>query len=238
MRNRLADGRWERDGRREQDEWRERNGSESETIEKGSDHGGWADFMNTNNHDNEWEALVSAYIDGDLDPADRRRVESLAETDPAVRALIEQYRRLDELIRRGAGEVPPVAWDDFDAEFRGRRLAEERTRRLNRWLRRGTPLAAAAAIVVTFSLLYKPLTETAPQRITRPDAPARTVARVVIEMPPACEPIESYVAFSAEPATAGADRDVNRAQKPVILIALVGGGPKPALSPASPENES
>ncbi len=60
------------------------------------------------------EALLSAYVDGELDPADAARVEAHLAADPAARREVDRLRRLKDLT--GAlrlKDAPPEAWEDF-----------------------------------------------------------------------------------------------------------------------------
>lgn len=58
--------------------------------------------------------LLSAYVDGELDPADVARIEAHLAEDPETRREVERLRRLKEVT--GAlrlKEPPPEAWEDF-----------------------------------------------------------------------------------------------------------------------------
>lgn len=58
--------------------------------------------------------LLSAYVDGELDPADVTRVEAHLAVDPGARAEVEKLRQLKRLT---AGlrlrEAPPEDWEAF-----------------------------------------------------------------------------------------------------------------------------
>ena len=60
------------------------------------------------------EALLSAYVDGELDATDVARVEARLADDPEARREVERLRRLKTVT--GAmrlKEAPPEAWEDF-----------------------------------------------------------------------------------------------------------------------------
>ena len=58
--------------------------------------------------------LLSAYVDGELDPADVARIEAHLAGNPGTRREVEQLRRLKEVT--GAlrlKEPPPEIWEEF-----------------------------------------------------------------------------------------------------------------------------
>lgn len=60
------------------------------------------------------QALISGYLDGELDPETQDRVERLLETDPAFRKEFDRMKRLIEATSDMAVEAPPEeVWDTF-----------------------------------------------------------------------------------------------------------------------------
>lgn len=58
--------------------------------------------------------LLSAYLDGELDPADSVRVEAALAADPAVRRLLEDLQRVKDLAATvRLKEAPAEAWEGF-----------------------------------------------------------------------------------------------------------------------------
>ncbi len=58
--------------------------------------------------------LLSAYMDGELDPADAARVERALAADPAVRRVLEDLRRVKDLAgTMRLREAPAEAWEGF-----------------------------------------------------------------------------------------------------------------------------
>jgi negative regulator of sigma E activity len=119
---------------------------------------------------------LTAYLDGELDPAERAAVESALAADPALREELEALRRVSGLLRRhGPVDAPP----DF---VRGvlERARQEPAPRTSwwAWLRRpfGMPLeglavAAVAALVVVIALVGRPTAEPEADRFAAPAAP-------------------------------------------------------------------
>jgi anti-sigma factor RsiW len=60
------------------------------------------------------DALLSAYVDGELDAADAARVEARLADDAAARGEVERLRRLKALTAvMRLREAPPEAWEGF-----------------------------------------------------------------------------------------------------------------------------
>jgi len=97
------------------------------------------------------EALLSAYVDGELDDADRLRVEAHLAADPNARREVERLRRLKSVTAAlRLKEAPPEAWEDFW------RSAYNRSERSLGWLLLGLAclvLAGWGATVLLRSLL-------------------------------------------------------------------------------------
>ncbi|MBN1846007.1 MAG: hypothetical protein JW810_10005 [Sedimentisphaerales bacterium] len=97
------------------------------------------------------EHLISRYADPDLPAAQRRKLERLTAEDPAARTLLEQYRRLDRQLAELPDGLDQVDFGAFRAAVRRRLAAETVTTYADRrsW-RRWAPLAAAAALAISF----------------------------------------------------------------------------------------
>jgi len=166
------------------------------------------------------EFLVSRYLDGALDEDERRAFEHRLNGDPRIAALVQQYRTVDALVRRAAAEVPQVDWGRFEAEFRRRRAASDAaSRRSVRFIRVFAPLAAAAAIAITFSLLYRPATEPGG------GGTGAIVSTVEVDRPTVAEPVieESVVVYSYNPVLSFDAQADDEPARPVIALAAVGG---------------
>lgn len=60
------------------------------------------------------EALLSAYVDGELDAAEAARVEAYLAEDPAARREVARLRRLKAVTASfRLQEAPPEAWEQF-----------------------------------------------------------------------------------------------------------------------------
>jgi anti-sigma factor RsiW len=96
------------------------------------------------------EFLISQYVDGTLEEADRGMVERALESDAGARAMLEEHRALTRLVR--SAPLPEVRWDRLaetisvaiDAEM------ESRMRRASWLIRPIRPgwLAIAASVLI------------------------------------------------------------------------------------------
>jgi hypothetical protein len=64
----------------------------------------------------EIEFLISQYIDGSANELDAGRLEEVLATDADARAMLAEYRRLDEVVKTSA-PMPDIAWDDLAAKI-------------------------------------------------------------------------------------------------------------------------
>jgi negative regulator of sigma E activity len=60
----------------------------------------------------ELEFAITQYLDGTLPPAHIAELEAKLAEDDAARALLEEYRTLNEALRAQAA-LPPIAWDEL-----------------------------------------------------------------------------------------------------------------------------
>ena len=100
---------------------------------------------------------LAAYVDGELDPAARLRVEAWLKADPATRDAIDGHRRL---ARHWEAARPPqpnaAAWTATFARTEARCTPLSRRRGLPRtlWLSAGAAAAVLAALMVGRVFLY------------------------------------------------------------------------------------
>ena len=106
------------------------------------------------------------------------------QTDPELTTLLEQYRALDALVKDSAGQVPKLDWSEFETEVTRRRQSiETPSPRAPVIFKLFTPLATAAAIAITFTLLHN-----TPPGVEIPQARLETESTVVIARPASAAP--------------------------------------------------
>jgi anti-sigma factor RsiW len=97
----------------------------------------------------ELEFQISQYLDGTLGEADRSALEARLAVDADARALLDEYRRLDVVLK--AAPVPAVNWDGLSAQI-SRAVADQeeepaRTYRIGAF-RTFAGLALAACVLI------------------------------------------------------------------------------------------
>ncbi len=138
------------------------------------------------------EFALSQYADGTLPSGERAAVDIVLAADPAARATVADYRRLDRLL----ADPPAVNWDRFAARLAAAVADPPAVAgRIGWW--RPAAVAAAAVVAVTVGLA----------RHGRPTAPARTAPEsVAVVSGPAVEaaagPAEATVSIGPSPALA------------------------------------
>lgn len=98
------------------------------------------------------EFVISQYVDGTLSEAGRSQLEALLANDPAARALVEQHRKLNEVLR--AIPMPGVRWELL-AERIGNAVAEADAPAVSYRLftrRFVMPMAMAASLLIACGL--------------------------------------------------------------------------------------
>src|SRR5262245_12317681 len=95
------------------------------------------------------DALLVAYVDGELDPVTRRHVDDLLEQNAAVRARVAMFRRSGDLLRTAFSEAEYMAPPERLAA-RIRERVQPRARPWRTWL--ALPVAAAIAGLVIGNL--------------------------------------------------------------------------------------
>ena len=99
--------------------------------------------------------LISQYVDGSLEGANKKSVEQKMLTDPEARKLYTQHREVQDILDDYGSRIPMVNWDDFDRKLDARLEVEAREKqRVSRFRRRLKPVAAAAALLLAVSLGY------------------------------------------------------------------------------------
>jgi anti-sigma factor RsiW len=102
------------------------------------------------------EFTISQYLDGTLSPEQRQQLERHLETDAAGRQMLEEYRRLDGMIK-SAMPMPGIAWEKLSGSISAAIDAhEERAAeayRMPRWVRMSVwPMALAASLLIAAGL--------------------------------------------------------------------------------------
>src|SRR5277367_5197843 len=98
---------------------------------------------------NDFEFLLSQYLDGTL-PADRRQlVEHRLSADPGAKAILEQYRKLNQIVAADSPALDAVRWDRL-AENISDAVAERNSTPIFsfRWV--SSAAAIAAMLLVMF----------------------------------------------------------------------------------------
>lgn len=99
--------------------------------------------------------LISQYVDGSLEGANKKSVEQKMLTDPEARKLYTQHREVQDILDDYGSRIPMVNWDEFDRKLDARLEVEaQEKQRVSRFRRRMKPLAAAAALLLAVSLGY------------------------------------------------------------------------------------
>jgi negative regulator of sigma E activity len=106
--------------------------------------------------DEQLEFAISQYFDGVLSDAERTALERRLKEDVEAAAMLEEYRRLNAVLKSGAG-LPVLRWDAFAtavssaidaADARHEEEAAARFR-IPRWVRTvAIPMAMAASVLV------------------------------------------------------------------------------------------
>lgn len=185
--------------------------------------------------ENELERLMADKLDGDLAPADARRLDEMLDRDPQAKKEADALERVDELIRSSGKTMPAMDWSRFRAELMSdvRREAARKSRMtyIFRIGAAAVPLAAAAVLAFMFwprtqlppsaqpgmlpAAAVKPVMEVAYRRVGDV-APQRTQSKVAVEFH-----------RSEELARSTAERDAANQAQPEYAVAA-GSGNEPA----------
>ncbi|HUO08533.1 MAG TPA: hypothetical protein VM008_09565 [Phycisphaerae bacterium] len=101
------------------------------------------------------EYLISQYVDGCLDAANKKSLEQRLLNDPSARALYKEQHDVQDMLDDWGNRIPMIHWDEFDQQL-ARRLESETVggRRVSIFRRWGKPISIAAALVVAATLGY------------------------------------------------------------------------------------
>ena len=112
--------------------------------------------------DEQLQFAISQYVDGTLPPAEATALEKRLQEDPAARRLLEEYRRINDLIDVALPE-PEVDWDqlstrisaaiDREAASSPVTAEEPATYRISAYVWKPLAMAAAVLICATVALL-------------------------------------------------------------------------------------
>lgn len=168
----------------------------------------------------EREYLVSRYLDGTLDHTRHRAFEEQLQTDPALATLLDQYRALDALVKHSAGDVPEIDWRQFEAGIRRRRrFIGAAARPSPRVLKLFVPLAAAAAVAITFWLLHPPQHD-GTTRIVRLDT--HSTVRIARPAPATAQPEDVFVTYGYAPTASDESVPDPPSARTMVAMAAVG----------------
>ena len=105
------------------------------------------------------ELSITQYLDGSLSPSDRAALEKQLEIDPDARAMLEEHRKIDVLLK--TSPVPQIRWDAL-AEHISSAVAKveipveakpARGYRMS-WMRIGMPMAIAASLLIGVGVAF------------------------------------------------------------------------------------
>jgi anti-sigma factor RsiW len=102
------------------------------------------------------EFAISQYIDGTLPPLETTALEERLATDAEARALLAEYRQLDDALETSLAGVPAVAWDRFAQHLSDAVAQEEPPLRhysLVAW-RRAAAVALAACVALVCGIAF------------------------------------------------------------------------------------
>jgi len=138
------------------------------------------------------EFAISEYLDGTRGGEERKSLELRIESEPGLRAVMEEYRSLDGMVRASM-PMPAVKWDVLAERLSESVDAESQRQRfyIGNWLKQPMRLAAAAmillalgvGILIAISNAHKPVLSF---EVVGPEkAQGTPVAQVEFDMSPA-----------------------------------------------------
>jgi anti-sigma factor RsiW len=153
---------------------------------------------------NDFEFSLTQYLDGTLSPQERAAVEEHLRADPAAQALLEEYRRLDQILSGAAQGMPRLQWDRL-ADQISQAVADEADRPIFFFgrapVRTALALAASLLIVVGIVRLAARHSPAAPPQgptiiaVTGPQAESaagETVIDVSVGRPQEADAVQEY----------------------------------------------
>jgi anti-sigma factor RsiW len=148
-----------------------------------------------------FEFELSQYLDGDLSADRRAEIERRLQSDPAARAMLEDFAKID-VAARASGPMPEIEWDELASRIsRAVRKEARPPALLFSWpIRAGFALAAMALLVFGLMEFQAPLAPLAPAAellVIGPQADAAvgpSVVDVSVGKPLAAQTAADYVA--------------------------------------------
>jgi len=121
--------------------------------------------------------LISQYVDGCLDGANKKSVEQQLLTDPTARKMYDEHREVQDLLDDYGNRIPLINWDEFDQNLAVQLATENvgmsRYSIFRRWAK---PVAAAAALFIAASIGYSWHALWSPRHVgTGPVAPVAAI---------------------------------------------------------------
>jgi len=106
------------------------------------------------------EFAISQYLDGTLMPAEKAALEERLARDAEARALLEEYRKLDAVMKAPAAELAGVKWDVL-AQHISNTVAKEEIPAtsyvMRRIIRYGSIAIAACVLITTGIWILRPI---------------------------------------------------------------------------------
>jgi anti-sigma factor RsiW len=147
----------------------------------------------------ELEFRLTQFLDGTLPPEQRLEIERILAQDPAARQKLEEYRRLDSVVR-DAMPVPMIDWDRLATKISSavdhRRIGAGVFRLPRFWIPAAGALAASVALAFAIASYLRPAETVQPQSfalVTGPQAQApagSAVADVRLSLTPPPDSIQ------------------------------------------------
>jgi len=116
------------------------------------------------------ELSITQYLDGSLSPAEKSALESRLASDPQARQLLEEHRKLDQLLK--ASPAPELRWELLAQQISAAVAqveipveAEPVPRMRIGWTRMVMPMALAASVLIAAAIAIRfiPFGHTTPQ---------------------------------------------------------------------------
>jgi anti-sigma factor RsiW len=116
------------------------------------------------------EFSISQYLDGSLSPAERSALESRLASDPQARRLLEEHRKLDQMLK--ASPMPELRWDLLAGQISAAVAqveipveAQSASRLRMNWMRMAMPMALAASVLIAagIAIRFIPFGHSTPQ---------------------------------------------------------------------------
>jgi anti-sigma factor RsiW len=163
----------------------------------------------------ELEYAISQYVDGTLAPIERPVVEERLATDPEARALLEEYRRFNTVLKTSIA-IPQIAWDKLQAQISSAVAGEEAPVRhfsiRSVGVVRSLALAAVLLLVVSVTV----------RLVNREQPVVQPPSRVVVEIMPSAEPrvaVVENVQIGPSAVYAGSNRAAEEiVSRPTIVL--------------------